>query len=252
MTWLRGIVLVGVLAAAAGCSNGNNGGGGTPAAVDGSSAGPDQSPYQGVLDSGGQSDITMFHDQSVAWPDSQGPAVKKACFPYCSSMADCPQGAVACKNKVCMMCTSDSHCQQMGGAKKCDVATGSCIMCTQDSHCSYYGQPMWSGKCDTQLKLCVKCNTDSDCNWKNSTTKLCVASRCVQCKSDADCASSHAKGCDQFGFCSKCKSDVECCPPGQTCGLKCDVGLGACLCQTDKNCSDVFTQGKWECRAPTP
>jgi hypothetical protein len=250
MIWRRGIVLAAALAA--GCSEGD--GGSAPSAADGSST-ADLTTHQGLIDHGAGAKDTMalFQDQSAAWPDSQAPTtVKKGCFGYCTTLADCPQGAVACTNKVCIACTSDAQCQQMGGAKKCDVATGSCIMCTQDSHCFYYGQPMWSGKCDTQLKLCVKCSTSSDCQWQNSTTKLCVANRCVQCKSDADCASAQAKGCDQWGFCSMCKSDAECCPPGQACGLKCDLGLGACLCQTDKDCTDVFTQGKWECRAPTP
>ena len=189
-------------------------------------------------------------DSSTPMADAPVYPTKKVCIGQCTSVSDCQQGAIACTNGVCIYCKSDSDCT--GGAKKCDVATGFCIMCEQDSHCIYYGQKMMTGMCDPTYKMCVKCNSDADCNFYQSPAKLCASNVCVQCKSDADCASEHVKGCDtKSGFCYMCKSDPECCPPDNAqCGLTCDLPTGACLCQTDKQCSDLYTQGKWECKQP--
>jgi hypothetical protein len=191
---------------------------------------------------------TYQWDTGAAGSDALLGGVKRACSGYCTSTADCPQGAVACANKRCIYCTSDAQCVQYGGAQKCDVASGSCVMCEQDSHCSYYGQKLWTGKCDLTYKMCVKCSSDADCAWQGSPAPKCVNSVCVQCTSDADCAGQSVTGCDvASGFCYKCKSDAECCPPGTTCGLTCDLPTGACLCTSDQQCKDTAGEGNWEC-----
>ena len=183
-------------------------------------------------------------------PDTT-PQPVKVCISYCDNVSDCAQGAKACVNKKCVFCQSNLDCQPWGGAMKCDTSSGICIMCESDMHCFSMGQPIWSGKCDTSLKLCVKCASPQDCNWQNSTTKICKNNQCVQCQSDGDCASQPVKGCDQYGFCAKCKSDAECCPPTKPgCALKCNLAKGWCTCQTNNECQNAATEGKWECRVP--
>jgi hypothetical protein len=203
-------------------------------------------------DSGTQKWDTSGPLDSTPAADSPVYITKKVCIGECTSVSDCEQGAKACTNGVCIYCTSDADCAQYGGAQKCDVTAGMCIMCEQDSHCMYYGQKMMTGMCDPTYKMCVKCNSDADCDFYQSPAKLCVNNVCVACKSDADCANEHVKGCDtKSGFCYRCKSDPECCPPETPqCGLTCDLPTGVCLCQTDQQCSDLYTKGKWECKQP--
>ncbi len=175
---------------------------------------------------------------------------KKTCWYFCNTVAECPKGAVACTNKVCIECTNNSHCQKYP-SKQCDTVRGLCLVCTQDSHCTYQGKKIYSGKCAAKLGLCVRCATSADCNWPNSATKICAKGLCIQCQNDGHCTGAPMKRCDPTGFCSLCKTNAECCPPGQPCGLTCDTQTGYCLCGTAKQCSDLYPTStyKWECKA---
>jgi hypothetical protein len=234
-----------VVLALAGCSS-----------DDGPGIQPDGSP-------GGKNDVGgVAADQTAGIPDTGALAKqdtgtkplqpqKKACKYFCSTLADCPQGAVACQNKACLQCTDNSHCQQYP-SKTCDKKRGVCLVCTQDSHCTYQGQKIYSGKCATQYGECVRCTSSADCNWPNSTTKICLNGICIACQKDADCQGASMKRCNAMtGFCSLCKTSAECCPSGQTCGLTCDPKTGYCLCSTAKQCSDAYQSQykfQWDCQ----
>jgi hypothetical protein len=208
-----------------------------------------------MADAGGQQQDTSWWQQDGGGQqqDTGSQQQSKVCWYFCNTVTDCPAGAVACKDKACLECTDDSHCQNYP-AQKCDKARGTCIFCTQDSHCTYQGQKIYSGKCDTTVGLCVKCSAPADCSWANSAYPICQNGRCVQCQSDASCAGATMKRCNtKTGMCSLCKTSAECCPPGQACGLTCDAATGNCICATAKQCSDAYQttfKYQWDCKAP--
>jgi hypothetical protein len=228
--------------------------------ADGTTSAP-QDSAGGFADGGGAAggDATAFPPYSEVKQDSGqlyptqldgggAPPALKVCMSYCTTVSDCPQGAAACQNKVCVQCQTDQQCVQNFQAKTCNTQTGMCRYCNMDSDCTMYGQPMGTGKCDSLTGFCIACSTDTECS-PSPNTKRCLNGRCVQCKSDADCSSSYLKGCDtNTGYCSICKSDAECCLDKTSCSLKCTSGV--CTCTTSTQCSDVIADGKWECASP--
>lgn len=179
----------------------------------------------------------------------------------CSDDSACPNGPKDCQHGVCVVCSTDEHCQELvdddpttpdktkcfapgtvsafcGCADDsqceegtfCNVETGQCVACTKNEHCTEpganvcidAGKPTAACGCDVE----TKCPDGRKCVSPGATGAFCGCTKDSHCPDDEVCNAA-------TGLCQQCVKDADC--KALKLGSVC-TEEGTCSCTADSEC----------------
>ncbi len=137
--------------------------------------------------------------------------------------------SAACKSKAPYLCTPDKQKR--------------CVECATDAHCQKNGASL-GATCDTKLSIC-KCAGAADCKGKLHGSRCLTApprAPMCGCATDADCPSGRRCMGTLYGSAvcaAPCKANKDCTSPLSP---YCDVSSGRCgQCTADTHCGGKYT-----------